>query len=269
MKILCSIFIILLTSISIARAEITLTTSCKKNQFSWKLDFKIDESKKTISSLRKFDMSDGRPDGNFIKLEGENRVTFFKNGSVKYFSYELYNSQNQLEKYEFYEMMNKIDMNGQLYAKCSVVSMRKVGSQPQRPNASGSGSSSNSKNSNKKTNRNSEGRSKSKQWQTEWTNSDGSKSQTILDFFNQAKPDGQLGSYGWSNGRFFGLYMNKSARFEGRWVQDKSSQRCDDSINGSFFHGKVWFQVSTKNSFKGKWSYCNETPNFDWRGWID
>ena len=109
----------------------------------------------------------------------------------------------------------------------------------------------------------------SKRWQSEWTNSDGSKSQTVVEFFKRAKPDGRVGNYGWSNGRFIGVYMNKSARFEGRWIQDKSGRRCNDTVNGSFYHGKVWFKVldTDKNSFKGKWGYCNDTPNFHWRGW--
>ena len=109
----------------------------------------------------------------------------------------------------------------------------------------------------------------SKRWQSEWTNSDGSKSQTVVEFFKRAKPDGRVGNYGWSNGRFIGVYMNKSARFEGRWIQDKSGRRCNNTVNGSFYHGKVWFKVldTDKNSFKGKWGYCNHTPNFHWRGW--
>ena len=260
--------ILLFANMSLAHADFILTTSCKQNRLSWKIDFKIDERSKTVLSLRNFAMSNGRRDGRFINVEGKSRVTFFKNGSVKYLSYGLYNRQNQLDKFEFYEMMNKIDMNGQLYAKCSVASIRKISNQPSSfkapyPNPSNKKyDNANYKNSANKKN-------KSKRWQSEWTNSDGSKSQTIVEFFKRAKPDGRVGKYGWSNGRFIGVYINNSASFEGRWIQDKSGQRCDDSVDGSFYHGKVWFKVLNKNYFKGKWGYCNATPNFDWRGWID
>lgn len=260
--------ILLFANMSLAHADIILTTSCKQDRLSWKIDFKIDERSKTVLSLRNFAMSNGRSDGRFINVEEKSRVTFFKNGSVKYLSYGLYNRQNQLDKFEFYEMMNKIDMNGQLYAKCSVASIRKISNQPSsfkapHPNPSNQKSdNTNYKNSANKKN-------KSKRWQSEWINSDGSKSQTIVEFFKRAKPDGRVGNYGWSNGRFIGVYINNSNSFEGSWIQDKSGQRCDDSVDGSFYHGKVWFKVLNKNSFKGKWGYCNATPNFDWRGWID
>jgi len=268
MKAIVGGLILLFANMSLAHADIILTTSCKQDRLSWKIDFKIDERSKTVLSLRNFAMSNGRSDGRFINVEGKSRVTFFKNGSVKYLSYGLYNRQNQLDKFEFYEMMNKIDMNAQLYAKCSVTSIRKISNQPSsfkapHPNPSNQKyDNTNYKNSANKKN-------KSKRWQSEWINSDGSKSQTIVEFFKRAKPDGRVGNYGWSNGRFIGVYINNSNSFEGSWIQDKSGQRCDDSVDGSFYHGKVWFKVLNKNSFKGKWGYCNATPNFDWRGWID
>ena len=80
---------------------------------------------------------------------------------------------------------------------------------------------------------------KTKRWQTEWTNSDGSKSQTVVTFF-RTRPDGRVANYGWSNGRLVGF--QNSERFEGRWVQDKSGRRCKDIVDGSFYHGKVWFK---------------------------
>jgi len=246
--------ILIFANMSLAYADILLTLSCKQNRLSFKTDFKIDERSKTVLSLRNYDMSNGRRDGRFINVDGKSRVTFFKNGSVKYMSYGLYdNRQNQLDTFEFYEMMYKIDMNGRLYAKCSVASIRKISNQP-----------SSSKAAKRKTKGE---KNKSKRWQTEWTSSNGKTSQTAAVFFKRAKPDGRVGNYGWSNGRFIGVYMNKSARFEGRWVQDKSGQRCNDTVNGSFYHGKVWFEIMDKNSFKGKWAYCNDTPNLNWRGW--
>ena len=94
--------ILLFANMSLAHADFILTTSCKQNRLSWKIDFKIDERSKTVLSLRNFAMSNGRRDGRFINVEGKSRVTFFKNGSVKYLSYGLYNRQNQLDRFEFY-----------------------------------------------------------------------------------------------------------------------------------------------------------------------
>ena len=256
-------------SIGSANADVISTTlSCKQNRLSWNTEYRIDKARKTVLGMRIFNFNNGRPDGRYREIQGQSRVTFFKNGTVKYLKYGLYNDMNRLNRFEFYEMMGKLQMNGQLYAKCGVVATRKVSSRApssKTPNSS----SSKSKNNNQKSQSNDIVSYRSKKWQTEWTNPDGSKSQTSIVLFNQAKPDGRMGTYGWSNGRFVGIYINNGARFEGKWVQDKSGQRCNSSVNGSFFHGNAWFQVSAKNAFNGKWSYCDDVPKFDWQGWID
>ena len=179
--------------------------------------YRIDKTRKTVLGMRIFNFNNGRPDGRYTEIQGQSRVTFFKNGTVKYLKYGRYNDRNRLNRFEFYDLMNKIDMNGKLYAKCSVVSTRKVSSREpstKTPNSS----SSKSKNNNQKSQSNRSASYRSKKWQTEWTNPDGSKSQTGIILFNQAKPDGQVGTYGWSNGRFVGIYINNGARFEGKWV---------------------------------------------------
>ena len=251
-----------------ANADIVAATlSCKQNSLSWNAEFKIDKSRKTILGLRFFNYSNGRPDGRNIKPRGKSRVTFFKNGTVKWLTYGLYNDMNKLNSFEFYEMMSKLEMNGRPFAKCGISRTRIVGrSTSSNPPANAKPARS----TNKKTQQassNDKARYKTKKWFTEWTNPSGSKSKTSVKFFNIPKPDGRLGTYGWSNGRFVGIWLNKGAGFEGRWVQDKSSQRCKDRVGGSYYHGKAWFKTNGKKAFVGKWGYCNEEPKLDWVGW--
>lgn len=104
-------------------------------------------------------------------------------------------------------------------------------------------------------------------WTTEWTNPDGSKSKTLATFYNRTRTDGRVGHYGLSNGRFIGTMMDGGARFEGKWIQDKSGQRCSRSVNGSHYYGRAWFQALGNRRFKGGWSYCDARPNLDWVGW--
>ncbi len=63
--------------------------------------------------------------------------------------------------------------------------------------------------------------------------------QTNAEFYNKARSDGRVGHYGWSNGRFVGNFINSGARFEGKWVQDKSGKRYGDRVNGNYYHGKM------------------------------
>ena len=63
--------------------------------------------------------------------------------------------------------------------------------------------------------------------------------QTNAEFYNKARSDGRVGHYGWSNGRFVGNFINSGARFEGKWVQDKSGERYGDRVNGNYYHGKM------------------------------
>lgn len=251
-----------------ANADIVAATlSCKQNSLSWKAEFKIDKSRKTILGLRFFNFSNGRPDGRNIKPQGKSRVTFFKNGTVKWLTYELYNDMNKLNTFEFYEMMRKFSKNGRPFARCGISPTRIVSrstSSNQPANAKPARSII------KKTQQAySKGKApyRTKKYFSEWTNPDGSKSKTSVEFSNKPKPDGRLGTYGWSNGRFVGIWLNKGAGFEGRWVQDKSSQRCKDRVGGSYYHGKAWFKTNGKKAFVGKWGYCNEEPKLDWVGW--
>ena len=104
-------------------------------------------------------------------------------------------------------------------------------------------------------------------WKTEWTNSDGSKTRTVATFYNRTQTDGRVGHYGFSNGRFIGTMMDGGARFEGKWIQDKSGQRCSRSVNGSHYYGRAWFETSGNRRFRGAWSYCDARPNLGWVGW--
>ena len=104
-------------------------------------------------------------------------------------------------------------------------------------------------------------------WTTEWTNPDGGKSKTQATFYDRTQSDGRVGHYGWSNGRFIGSMMDGGARFEGKWIQDKSGQRCNRSVNGSHYYGSAWFETQGGERFAGGWNYCDASPNLGWRGW--
>ena len=52
--------------------------------------------------------------------------------------------------------------------------------------------------------------SANKTWVSTWTNSDGSESKTKAVFYSEFKRNGQLGHYGWSNGRFMGITLTEA-----------------------------------------------------------
>ena len=104
-------------------------------------------------------------------------------------------------------------------------------------------------------------------WTTEWTSPDGGKNKTQATFYDRTRSDGRVGHYGWSNGRFIGSMMDGGARFEGKWIQDKSGQRCNRSVNGSHYYGSAWFETQGGERFAGGWNYCDASPNLGWRGW--
>ena len=103
-------------------------------------------------------------------------------------------------------------------------------------------------------------------WVSTWTNPDGSESTTKSVFYSEFKRNGQLGHYGWSNGRFMGYYIDGGKGFEGKWVQDKSGKKCKYSVDGSFYHGHVWFYTDDGRNFQGEWGYCDDDPSLIWRG---
>ena len=104
-------------------------------------------------------------------------------------------------------------------------------------------------------------------WTTEWTNTDGSITRTVARVYNRTRTDGRVGHYDFSNGRFIGTMMDGGSRFEGKWIQDKSGQRCSRSVNGSHYYGRAWFETLGNRRFKGAWSYCDARPNLGWVGW--
>tara|TARA_B100001123_G_C14442225_1_gene683038 strand:- start:140 stop:523 length:384 start_codon:yes stop_codon:yes gene_type:complete len=108
-----------------ANADVISTTlSCKQNRLSWETEYRIDKTRKTVVGMRIFNFNNGHPDGPYREIKGQSRVTFFIDGTVKYLTYGLYNDMNRLNRFEFYEIMGKLQMNGQLYAKCGVVATR-------------------------------------------------------------------------------------------------------------------------------------------------
>ena len=74
------------------------------------------------------------------------------------------------------------------------------------------------------------------------------------------------GYYSNDNGELIGE-MTYPKRFEGYWIEDNSNEKCSATKNGRYYWGKVVWKFDDKMcSFKGKWSYCNKTPNRSWRG---
>ena len=104
---------------------------------------------------------------------------------------------------------------------------------------------------------------------SEWSNPDGSKSQSTVTFYENIGPEDKVGHYaGSTRNRLVGKYNSDYTVFEGYWVQDESSQQCLYSIDGSQFYGRVFLTSSDGKEFDGLWSYCDEAPNLRWQGWI-
>ena len=104
---------------------------------------------------------------------------------------------------------------------------------------------------------------------SEWSNPDGSKSQSTVTFYENIGPEGKVGHYaGSTRNRLVGKYSSDYTVFEGYWVKDDSSQQCSYSIDGSQFYGRVFLTSSDGKEFDGLWGYCDEAPNLRWQGWI-
>lgn len=75
-----------------------------------------------------------------------------------------------------------------------------------------------------------------------------------------------IGFYSEDNGEVFGTFKN--GMFDGYWVEDEASTRCDKALRGRHYWGRVkmTFDKDLK-SFKSIWGYCGETPyKADWTG---
>ncbi|MAI58660.1 MAG: hypothetical protein CML56_06730 [Rhodobacteraceae bacterium] len=104
---------------------------------------------------------------------------------------------------------------------------------------------------------------------SEWSNPDGSKSESTVTFYENIGPKGTVGHYaGSTQNRLVGKYNSDYTVFEGYWVQDESSQQCSYSVDGSQFYGRVFLTSSDGKEFDGLWGYCDEAPNLRWQGWI-
>ncbi len=104
---------------------------------------------------------------------------------------------------------------------------------------------------------------------TVWTNPDGSQGSVRVTFFRESV-DGKLGVYpDYYNGRLVGKYTDNG--FEGYWVQDGGSIRCQKIIDGSPYYGRVRFEnkPGTNDEFIGKWSYCDRSVSYDWVGKVE
>jgi hypothetical protein len=73
-----------------------------------------------------------------------------------------------------------------------------------------------------------------------------------------------LGTYDFENGRIGGTSLSGS-RLTGLWVQDKAAKRCNNPVDGSYYHGHFVFDFSG-GSFVGRWGYCDEITDRKWSG---
>lgn len=71
------------------------------------------------------------------------------------------------------------------------------------------------------------------------------------------------GRYSFEGGKVVGTLSG--TRLTGHWIQSKSSRKCETSVEGSHFHGKMDFEF-TGDKFTGKWGYCNDALAEQWSG---
>lgn len=104
-------------------------------------------------------------------------------------------------------------------------------------------------------------------YNSEWTNPDGSKSESIVTFYENVGLQGMLGYYsGSQRNRLIGQFNSEQTVFDGYWVQDESGQQCPYQIDSSEFYGRLFIKLNAQKEFEGLWSYCDEPPYLPWQG---
>ena len=72
-------------------------------------------------------------------------------------------------------------------------------------------------------------------------------------------------TYEFNSGRVFGRLYQR--RFEGTWVQGRSSERCRKRVAGSRYWGRAEFVFDRSlTQFQGRWSYCGGPMDGKWSG---
>lgn len=104
-------------------------------------------------------------------------------------------------------------------------------------------------------------------YNSEWTNHDGSKSESVVALYDNNLLHGTIGYYSESErNRIIGQYNSNKTVFDGYWVQDESGQQCKYQVDGSQFYGRLVFKLNSQKEFEGFWSYCDEPAYLPWRG---
>ena len=67
--------------------------------------------------------------------------------------------------------------------------------------------------------------------------------------------------------RIYGILQGRyrDGALNGHWIQAKSQKKCPDEKFGTFYWGRFNF-VFDKDSFAGKWGYCNSALHDVWGG---
>ena len=63
-----------------------------------------------------------------------------------------------------------------------------------------------------------------------------------------------------------GLARFQNGVFSGYWVEPSGGPACKTARDGVQEWGKVTFTFSGAESFKGRWQYCDATPDQTWDG---
>ena len=93
-------------------------------------------------------------------------------------------------------------------------------------------------------------------WSGVWNTSYGEMRIDQEPWNGSARSPGFVGTYNTDNGNLDG-YVEYDGLY-GVWVETSSAQRCSTQKLGSYYWGRVYFQNTDSNTFKGYWTYCDK-----------
>ena len=98
-------------------------------------------------------------------------------------------------------------------------------------------------------------------WESQWEKTHGGTqtATTTFDYYgNMASTPGPIVKFN---------SADDSGKWEGYWVEDSGSHRCDTKEGGSHHWGVVEFQFNEAyNEFEGTWDFCGNGLKHGWKG---
>ena len=98
-------------------------------------------------------------------------------------------------------------------------------------------------------------------WVSEWERTQGGTqiSTTTFDYYgNMASTPGPIVKF---------YSADDNGKWDGYWVEESGSQRCDTKEDGSHYWGVVEFQFNEAyNAFEGTWDFCGDGKKWEWKG---